>query len=63
MIRRVFQLGARLGTVEELLKQLPDEACVADIGTDHGKLICSLLLHNEHFSCIASDFPIDVTYN
>ncbi len=52
---RKIHLHPRLETAAALLNALPENAVVADIGCDHGRLACALLQRNETWRCIASD--------
>ena len=50
-----IRLRARLQTAKEMLRAFPDQICIADIGTDHGRLACALLLEHSKWTCIATD--------
>jgi len=54
--KRHIHLRPRLTAAAELLaEQLPQQACVADIGCDHGRLSCGLLQQHAGWRCIAAD--------
>ena len=52
---RRLNLRPRLASAAAQLALLPDTACVADIGCDHGRLCCALLQQHAGWRCIASD--------
>ena len=48
-------MGPRLETVRNMIRNVPDLSCLADIGCDHGKLTCAMLEENEDLRAIATD--------
>lgn len=53
-LRRIH-LHPRLALAAQQLDGLPDAACIADVGTDHGRLCCALLQQHAGWRCIATD--------
>lgn len=53
--KRRIHLRPRLTAAAELLAVLPEDACIADIGCDHGRLSCGLLQQHPAWRCIAAD--------
>ena len=51
----MIRLKPRLAEAASLLSDLPQQALIADIGCDHGQLICCLLSRNPSWRGIASD--------
>lgn len=52
---RRIRLRPRLEAAARMVERLGDGACVADIGCDHGRLICALLERSPERSGIAAD--------
>ncbi|MDO4493833.1 MAG: class I SAM-dependent methyltransferase [Clostridia bacterium] len=53
--RRPLSLGARLDCVLDFTATEPEAACCADIGCDHGRLICAMLERWTQRTGIAAD--------
>jgi len=54
--KRHIHLRPRLTAAADLLAEhLPEQACVADIGCDHGRLSCGLMQMHPTWRCIAAD--------
>lgn len=52
------RIGERLRTAAGIVKDFPRGTCIADIGTDHGKLSYLLLGENPDWTCIATDISV-----